>query len=240
MTTCSVCTKPGLFTCSKCSLAPYCGKDCQLAHWKASHKAECFNAKSSNGNNLTSAAHLLAYIAEHPLALFDKKYITSYMPLLAAHRAAVLDLFGKVALTATPKLETLGFPFAHVFVRHMELDAELQLASEGTFNPTHLDLELINITELGRRAAERGDWYSLCPGCDGLEENGLQPDPTCCAMSSCVKNKYRNSDDAWGDDAVQLVCCFANQVARNCNLDDPAVMQMIRDAAARARAARSG
>ncbi len=30
-----------LSKCSRCNVAKYCGRDCQLAHWKAGHKAEC-------------------------------------------------------------------------------------------------------------------------------------------------------------------------------------------------------
>ena len=35
------CTNEGLKKCSRCGNANYCSKECQLAHWKETHKAEC-------------------------------------------------------------------------------------------------------------------------------------------------------------------------------------------------------
>ncbi len=30
-----------LSKCSGCGITKYCGRDCQVAHWKGGHKAEC-------------------------------------------------------------------------------------------------------------------------------------------------------------------------------------------------------
>ncbi|KAF8197116.1 hypothetical protein BJ912DRAFT_1140725 [Pholiota molesta] len=38
---CARCGQPGGLRCSQCSRAKYCGKDCQVADWKAQHKNEC-------------------------------------------------------------------------------------------------------------------------------------------------------------------------------------------------------
>ncbi|XP_064620987.1 uncharacterized protein LOC135483865 [Lineus longissimus] len=40
-TFCRVCGAEGLKTCSKCKMAKYCSKECQVKDWKASHKREC-------------------------------------------------------------------------------------------------------------------------------------------------------------------------------------------------------
>ncbi|KAF9483721.1 hypothetical protein BDN70DRAFT_851332 [Pholiota conissans] len=38
---CARCKKPGGLQCSRCSVTKYCGKECQVADWKARHKNEC-------------------------------------------------------------------------------------------------------------------------------------------------------------------------------------------------------
>jgi len=38
---CVVCGKKAKATCSRCGEVRYCGRDCQVKHWKAEHKAEC-------------------------------------------------------------------------------------------------------------------------------------------------------------------------------------------------------
>ena len=38
---CSQCPKPAASKCSRCKLVWYCGRGCQLAHWKAGHKSSC-------------------------------------------------------------------------------------------------------------------------------------------------------------------------------------------------------
>ena len=38
---CEMCTRAGAKKCSRCNTARYCSADCQLAHWRAAHKAEC-------------------------------------------------------------------------------------------------------------------------------------------------------------------------------------------------------
>ena len=30
-----------LLMCASCGVAKYCGRECQVAHWKAGHNAEC-------------------------------------------------------------------------------------------------------------------------------------------------------------------------------------------------------
>ena len=38
---CLQCGGPGPLVCSRCKVARYCGKVCQTAHWKSSHKRSC-------------------------------------------------------------------------------------------------------------------------------------------------------------------------------------------------------
>ena len=38
---CFQCGGPGPLVCSRCKAARYCGKVCQTAHWKSSHKRSC-------------------------------------------------------------------------------------------------------------------------------------------------------------------------------------------------------
>jgi hypothetical protein len=38
---CSQCPKPAASKCARCKLVWYCGRGCQLAHWKAGHKSSC-------------------------------------------------------------------------------------------------------------------------------------------------------------------------------------------------------
>lgn len=55
-TSCANCTTEStkLAACARCGLVAYCSKDCQRAHWKASHKVACVaqpDAKSSSQTN---------------------------------------------------------------------------------------------------------------------------------------------------------------------------------------------
>ena len=45
----------GCKSCSGCQKAHYCGKDCQKAHWKSSHKRQCQNAKADPTTKTTKA-----------------------------------------------------------------------------------------------------------------------------------------------------------------------------------------
>ena len=38
---CAVCGKPAPLQCARCSAAAYCGRECQVADWRAGHKAVC-------------------------------------------------------------------------------------------------------------------------------------------------------------------------------------------------------
>lgn len=47
---CTNCRNPlqKSFLCKNCKKVRYCGRDCQVAHWKSGHKAECFAASIHN------------------------------------------------------------------------------------------------------------------------------------------------------------------------------------------------
>lgn len=47
---CDGCAQPftGTMQCSRCESVFYCGRECQLSHWKAQHKAECAQLKQQN------------------------------------------------------------------------------------------------------------------------------------------------------------------------------------------------
>lgn len=38
---CAVCGKPSSAQCGRCKTVHYCGRDCQVAHWKGGHKRAC-------------------------------------------------------------------------------------------------------------------------------------------------------------------------------------------------------
>ena len=42
---CAKCKKEAFKRCSKCKKVWYCSKECQVSHWKESHKAECVESK---------------------------------------------------------------------------------------------------------------------------------------------------------------------------------------------------
>src|SRR5947207_8858165 len=37
------CTNDGTMKCSRCNTAKYCSKECQVAHWRQTHKRTCQN-----------------------------------------------------------------------------------------------------------------------------------------------------------------------------------------------------
>jgi len=71
---CSNCSAPEdsasgykLSACSRCGLVAYCSKDCQRAHWKASHKQHCI-AKADRTPNRQNALQVKITVSnEHSL-----------------------------------------------------------------------------------------------------------------------------------------------------------------------------
>ena len=57
------CTKAGTNRCSKCRSVRYCGRECQLADWRAGHKREC--GRLANGLSQTSASVSAARLVEN-------------------------------------------------------------------------------------------------------------------------------------------------------------------------------
>ena len=46
---CAACTKKNASNrCAKCKVVKYCGRDCQIKHWKHGHKKRCNKAKENS------------------------------------------------------------------------------------------------------------------------------------------------------------------------------------------------
>lgn len=44
------CEKPGIHRCSRCQVAFYCGRECQVQHYKGGHKEECIMLQTKKIN----------------------------------------------------------------------------------------------------------------------------------------------------------------------------------------------
>jgi hypothetical protein len=89
-----------------------------------------------NGNGITDAAELLAYLARCPLAFYDVRFMDSYLPLLTsqpAQQRAVLECFDAHAATPATLLQLrlkLGpLPRTMTLMRRADLETALLLGA---------------------------------------------------------------------------------------------------------------
>ena len=74
-----------------------------------------------------------------------------------------------------------------------------------------------------KRAAIRGDRYTLCDECCKQENNGQPATPGCTVAVAIVKE----TSLGWSKDGTVLVACFVAQACRNMSLRHPSVVEKI-------------
>ena len=74
-----------------------------------------------------------------------------------------------------------------------------------------------------KRAARRGDWYTLCTDCRRRENNNLPATPGCTVGCAMVNDHSLG----WTKDGMVLVACFVAQICRNNQADGPGMAEKI-------------
>jgi hypothetical protein len=193
-----------------------------------------------NGNGITDAAELLAYLARCPLAFYDVPFMDSYLPLLAAEplQRAVLECFDlhaaapatllQLRLTHGPMQRNLA-PLARA-----DLEAALllgaPLAGTGVWRVCAVRSQIS-----AAAASAAGRFHTLCYGCAANESVGEAADPSCLFAVPHVKARTPGEPPNWSSENVHFICCAVAQAMRDEDPSMPGVTERGRAAAERAQ-----
>jgi len=193
-----------------------------------------------NGNGITDADELLAYLARCPLAFFDLPFTASYLPLLSPRRDDTLACFDAHAASPQIKLQirsmsnSSGRPVsrAHVPLRRADLAAELSMG-KPLWESSDEEAYAARSHESACAAALAGRFHTLCYRCAANESVGEAADPTCHYAVPYVRTREPGEPPSWSVRNVHIVCCFAAQMMRDADPETPGLRERVRAEAAR-------
>ena len=181
----------------------------------------------SDGNGITKAPELLAYLSASPQSFFDVPFMDSYLSLLAKHSDTALSIYDDK--TASPELHAELAQWlcsisdrtpapAFILIRRRLLRVSLEIKKPiASRNTDPVEWAAQEVLFQAEAAARAGHAYALCASCDAMEACGYAADAGCQRMTMTVKGG-KPSDGSricFREGHVHHICCGEAQIIRD-------------------------